>query len=45
MGTMYVIPCTKDMRESLSDIIGKEIKVTVSFDKWNNSLLLEEASS
>ncbi len=42
MGTMYIINCQKDLREELRDIIGKEIKFSVGFDKWNNALMLEE---
>lgn len=37
----YPIKVIKDVREDLREIIGKNINCCISFDKWNNLLLIE----
>ena len=37
----YPIKVTKDVRKDLREIIGKNIECCISFDKWNNLLLIE----
>ena len=39
--TVYPVEVTKDIREDLREIIGKDILCCIHFDKWNNLLLIE----